>query len=951
MIRGAALAFQVTGDKRWSALLANLMSNLETNLFEGNSVSNIPWVPHWLFNVKAPFTSEAIQYTTQFTFTNGVAHIPAGGTTNGDLVRQVFSANSPGSVLLWQNPYSPLSSGTQYGVASFSVDPVNGTTVTLNSSYTGALNVIYTTLTGPVIAVNQPFEAWPYWRPLATGELNVAVDSMAWAYDAFDAAYAVFGDSSYAIKRDAIGAAVPLVYTVNDGNAWITPTYIDPMGVAGAYTYNQVTPAPTLTRDANGNTVWNVAPYKTTQYPSAVVQYGVGGLNATWNGDTGIQVVFGSNVAATVSLIISSTTSYSAATSYTASVNLTGGGLQTFTLPRTAFLNNSSACPGATDPIASFEMQMAASPSQAYTITLASARPMPVAVMPYMPGAAPFTANFLGAPPELITWRGCLYTGYQAPWIWGTLTGKGTQTANQLAFLAAAQTAYHAQVPSVTGPFAPCYYLPRADSQSFGTANTFGWNGPDPNSQWCGYQYRPFEGTARYWASTPSDTAAAAICNSFLTWLAGAWTGAGGPPTDFVSTGAPQTNYDEPHAAALILRAAMWMDLAGASQTLTRPMILKCITYLQRLYNANAGGAMAGTWCPVGATGWYGFWNGEILAALGLMIQRAAPILSAIGVSQTAILGMVSGNLSFLAESTYVLQGATQSGFYGSVSDATITVAGQFSAVPTADSAWAYGQSAGYQPAKLFRVISIKKSGDFSFDIGAVEYNEEVYTDAIPNYGEIVGVPNSTPAIINLTLTEQFQNGTLTGNASSALIAVGWQNGNTAVGAQVQVKAGSSGTWNNIGNIQGQGCTFVGYIGTSYQVQAIGFDWQGNLLGNPATAAITVTASAAAPANVTGFTGTFTAATPPAIGGKLAFSWNAVPGAVGYEIRSAATNYQLTDWNDANEWMTFTGTSSTTQLVVSPGTGPILFQIKAFGPLSGGSVESISAALWTFPGV
>ncbi len=41
---------------------------------------------------------------------------------------------------------------------------------------------------------------------------------------------------------------------------------------------------------------------------------------------------------------------------------------------------------------------------------------------------------------------------------------------------------------------------------------------------------------------------------------------------------------------------------------------------------------------------------------------------------------------------------------------AVVSISGQFSAVPSKDSAWAYGQSAGAQPAKLFRVVSIKKS-------------------------------------------------------------------------------------------------------------------------------------------------------------------------------------------------------------------------------------------------
>ena len=103
---------------------------------------------------------------------------------------------------------------------------------------------------------------------------------------------------------------------------------------------------------------------------------------------------------------------------------------------------------------------------------------------------------------------------------------------------------------------------------------------------------------------------------------------------------------------------------------------------------------------------------------------------------------------------------------------AVIAISGSFSAIPTEDSAWAYGVSAGAQPAKLFRVVSIKKSGDFNFEIGAMEYHTVPYNEVIPNYGEIVGVADTSAAIKNLTLTEQYQNGLLTGNTSTSLIAV-----------------------------------------------------------------------------------------------------------------------------------------------------------------------------------
>jgi hypothetical protein len=271
-----------------------------------------------------------------------------------------------------------------------------------------------------------------------------------------------------------------------------------------------------------------------------------------------------------------------------------------------------------------------------------------------------------------------------------------------------------------------------------------------------------------------------------------------------------------------------------------------------------------------------------------------------------------------------------------------ISVVSNFSAVPTPDLPWAYGQSAGAQPAKLFRVVSIKKSGDFSFDIGALEYNLEAYSDVTPNYGEIVGTPNSSPAITNLSLTEQFQSGTLTGSSNSSVIAVGWQNGNTAVGAQVQVLASTpnvgpppSAAWKTLGNIQGTGCTFVGTVGTTYQVQVTGFDWQGNLLGTPVSASITVVAASAAPANVTGFAGT-----PNTSAGTTSLVWNPATSAASYEIRYA-DNPLLTAWDTAAVLWEGTGTSYTDAAVR---TG--VYLIKAISSLATGAVESVLPMTW-----
>lgn len=277
---------------------------------------------------------------------------------------------------------------------------------------------------------------------------------------------------------------------------------------------------------------------------------------------------------------------------------------------------------------------------------------------------------------------------------------------------------------------------------------------------------------------------------------------------------------------------------------------------------------------------------------------------------------------------------------------AVITVAENFSAVPTPDCAWAYGQSAGSQPAKLFRVVGIKKHGDFKFDIAATEYNAALYVDPVPNYGQIVGVPNAAPTISNLSLTEVYQNGLATGNTNSAVVAVAWRNGNTAVGAQVELLAGTAGvgpgaaaSWQVLGKIQGAGCTFVGTVGVTYQVRVAGFDWQGNLLGSPALASITVVAATGAPANVAGFTGY-------AITGGAVLSWTAVTGADHYEIRLAAS-VAVADWDTATVLWDGTGTTWTDTTVRSSG----VYMIVAVSSLATGSVESVTPNAWGVGGL
>ena len=181
------------------------------------------------------------------------------------------------------------------------------------------------------------------------------------------------------------------------------------------------------------------------------------------------------------------------------------------------------------------------------------------------------------------------------------------------------------------GPFAPVYYFQvPAGAQQWGVPQTWGFNGPDPNAVSGYYQYRPLvelcdligicDGTESYYAQANT------VANTFLAWIAGKWTSfSAGPPNYFPQTGAVTTGPDI-HCAALIMHAALAMDLhlrpAGAgtinANTLTciNEAYGMCITYYL------SSGPMKGTFCmdAGGAQTWSPIWHGELLRSLSMLL-------------------------------------------------------------------------------------------------------------------------------------------------------------------------------------------------------------------------------------------------------------------------------------------------------------------------------------------
>ena len=226
--------------------------------------------------------------------------------------------------------------------------------------------------------------------------------------------------------------------------------------------------------------------------------------------------------------------------------------------------------------------------------------------------------------------RGPYYAGYQDALPWHYLKDYSA-AANTLQFLIDAQTAY-TKSTGITGPFAPVYHY---DDSFIGKAvkNSFTWEGPDPNTFWGGFQYRPFSATADFWyhcvyskTDNAAVTSAAKVCTTFLGWLDN-WLAAHPAdtyvPTDFREKSAPVapapkgTGDKDPHMIALALKGALLCGKAGANAQVVARVV-------QRLYamltsHQITKGEMAGAFMHDPNTHIFkGFWAGEIMETLGL---------------------------------------------------------------------------------------------------------------------------------------------------------------------------------------------------------------------------------------------------------------------------------------------------------------------------------------------
>lgn len=243
--------------------------------------------------------------------------------------------------------------------------------------------------------------------------------------------------------------------------------------------------------------------------------------------------------------------------------------------------------------------------------SLYRARFLPQDKVEYAPYIAPFTVNLINN--HIQTWRGLPYTGYQAPYFWqeiGDLQGVNMN----MEYLKDSQDAYEEKV-GIRGPFASAYIWKRWDASDYGPIGS--WY----QDQWGGFQYRTLEGVARTLKSNPSLTKAVEIFTDFVNWLNDAWpTFSDAPPIVFEGNQLPRFGGEEPHCVALILRSAIYADQSGAiSSLIVKPLIKKCLQYLERTYVSDMDSVVYGTWSNNPSEGvWNQFWNGEIIDTLAI---------------------------------------------------------------------------------------------------------------------------------------------------------------------------------------------------------------------------------------------------------------------------------------------------------------------------------------------
>jgi hypothetical protein len=279
----------------------------------------------------------------------------------------------------------------------------------------------------------------------------------------------------------------------------------------------------------------------------------------------------------------------------------------------------------------------------------------------YNPGVVSFTVNTIETAPGSgirvkDSWGGPPYTGYQDPYHW-QVWGETSRAKQVVTFIKDAQNAYTRQSSArLRGLVAPVFLWAYWDSADFriygnGQINVFVFNGPDPNTRWAPYTYRAMEALARYLLANPNDQTARGVLTAFFRFILNYYKSAGSNRaiTDIPAIINPQVNYREPHASALICRAALYANCAGLEPAVTYELMQRTLQDMDEQFIST--GVMAGSWSG-GQPSFthngqiffehFAFWQSEIIITLSqlLLLQNSIndPSVAAYsGVAQAGI--------------------------------------------------------------------------------------------------------------------------------------------------------------------------------------------------------------------------------------------------------------------------------------------------------------------------
>ncbi|NEZ64644.1 hypothetical protein D0962_17925 [Leptolyngbyaceae cyanobacterium CCMR0082] len=275
----------------------------------------------------------------------------------------------------------------------------------------------------------------------------------------------------------------------------------------------------------------------------------------------------------------------------------------------------------------------------AHTIEIGDFKPNnnPFDELPYTPGIWPFTVNTDNGLVE--AYRGSPYAAYQSPSFW-IKQGNNEAADNVIQFLSDAQTAYFQQHPTGrTGLFAPVLNWASWDTMAVSQEqiNKFSWIGEDPNTQWIGYTARTVVEAAYSWYLRPGDAIAQTVAMRALQFLNNDYylRGQVRPLTDILPAADPVSLYEEPHASALIMKAAIYANLAGGDPTVTWPIIIHTWRHLKSQYIDTISDPMRGSFTAgqpafqSGGTTYrenFAFWVFEQIEAIVLLYESRSEL-------------------------------------------------------------------------------------------------------------------------------------------------------------------------------------------------------------------------------------------------------------------------------------------------------------------------------------